>query len=360
MAVEIRYMRLAKELALKANGKTSPNPLAGAVVVRNRRIVGKGFHHRAGSAHAEVLALRQAGKRAAGATLYVTLEPCSHFGRTPPCVNAIFKSKIKTVVIGMKDPNPLINGKSIRLLRSHGIMVKVGVLEKELRRINAPFIKYITRRLPYVTIKVGQSLDGKIATESGEAKWITSQRSRRLVHRLRAQYDAILVGINTVLKDDPSLSCPGKRLKKIIADSRLKLPLRARIFFKTPPEDIIVATTIYAGKDKQGALEKKGVKVIIVPGRSRLVDLKRLMRLLAQEEIANILVEGGGEINAALLRAGLVDKVSFFIAPKIIGGNRAVNSFAGQGIKKLKEAVELKNLSVKHIAGDLWVEGEVK
>lgn len=359
MAVEIKYMRLAKALALKAGGKTFPNPLVGAVVVKNNRIVGKGYHRRCGLAHAEIVALQQAGEKARGAALYVTLEPCSHFGRTPPCVDAILKSKIKTVVVGMKDPNPLNNGKSLRILQRHGIKVKTGVLETELKRINAPFIKYITRRLPYVTIKVGQSLDGKIATESGEAKWITSQKSRRLAHRLRQQYDAILVGINTVLKDDPSLSCPGKRIKKIIVDSRLRISLRARIFFNTAPEDIIVATTVYADKKKLRALGKKGVKVMTVRAKSRRVDLKRLLRLLARQEIVNILVEGGGEINGALLKAGLVDKVSFFIAPKIIGGKKAISSFGGEGAQSLAKAVNLHELSVQRIGKDIWIEGYV-
>ncbi|MFZ5800559.1 MAG: bifunctional diaminohydroxyphosphoribosylaminopyrimidine deaminase/5-amino-6-(5-phosphoribosylamino)uracil reductase RibD, partial [Candidatus Omnitrophota bacterium] len=268
MASEEKYMRLAKGLALQAEGETFPNPLVGAVVVKDKRIVGKGYHRRAGLAHAEVEALKQAGEKARGAALYVTLEPCSHFGRTPPCVDAILKSGIKRVVVGMKDPNPLNNGKSIRFLRRRGIAVKVGVIEEALRPMNAPFIKYITRGLPYITIKAGQSLDGKIATESGESKWITAKKTREFTHRLRRQYDAILAGINTVLKDNPSLNCPGKRIKKIIVDSRLRLPLRARIFLKTRPEDIVVATTALADKHKLRVLERRGVGVIKVRAKS--------------------------------------------------------------------------------------------
>jgi len=350
-------MKLAMQLALKAKGKTWPNPMVGAVIVRNNKIVGRGFHLRAGLPHAEIMALREAKEKARGAKLYVTLEPCSHFGRTPPCVKAILKSGIKEVMVGMKDPNPLNNGRSIGILRKNGIKVRVGFLEKELERINEPFIKYITQKHPFVTIKVGQSLDGKIATRTGDAKWITSVRTRKFTHNLRKFYDAILVGINTVIKDNPYLNCPGKAIKKIVIDSSLRLPFDAKIFYQTDPHNIIVVATHSAPRDRIGRFQKRGIKVLIA-GRQR-VALKTLLRKLADLEISNILVEGGSEINAALLKEGLVDKIYFFIAPKIIGGRNAIDSFGGEGIKFIRSAVRLHHVEVRRINEDIWVEGYV-
>lgn len=359
MLSDLGFMDLAKELALKAKGRTFPNPLVGAVIVRGKKIVGLGYHHKAGGSHAEILALRQAKEKAKGAKLYVTLEPCSHFGRTPPCVDAILKSGLKEVIVGTKDPNPVNNGKSIAILRRNGIKVRVGFLEKELKKINGPFIKYITKKMPFVTIKVGQSLDGKIATRTGDAKWITSQKTRAFTFGLRKFHDAILVGINTVLKDNPGLNRPGKAIKKIIVDSYLRLPFNARIFYKTQPRNIIIATAKSATADRIKRFRVKGAVVLVVGKKNNQVDLKALLKELARLEISNILVEGGGEINAALLKDGLVDKICFFIAPKIIGGNKAINSFAGEGIKFMRQAIELRDVEVKRINQDLWVEGRI-
>lgn len=354
------FMNLAMRLALRAKGKTSPNPLVGAVIVKNGKIVSRGYHHKAGGPHAEIVALRQAKAKAQSAKLYVTLEPCSHFGRTPPCVNAILNSGIKEVIIGMKDPNPINNGKSIEILKNHGIKIRVGFLKAALKRINEPFIKYITKRLPFVTIKTGQSLDGKIATNAGDAKWVTSSRTRHFTHRLRKFYDAILVGINTVLQDNPSLNSQDKPIKKIIVDSNLRLPLDARIFYKSAPQNIIIATTNSASGRKMQSLKAKGAQVLIIPKKDKGIDLKLLLKKLAALGITNILVEGGGAINASLLKEDLVDKVSFFIAPKIIGGNRAINSFGGEGIKFMRQAVVLRDLKIKRLGQDIWVEGDVK
>jgi diaminohydroxyphosphoribosylaminopyrimidine deaminase / 5-amino-6-(5-phosphoribosylamino)uracil reductase len=359
MRSDDHFMNLAMQMALKAKGKTSPNPLVGAIIVKNGKIIGQGYHHKAGGPHAEILALSQAGKRAKGATLYVTLEPCSHYGRTPPCVDAVLKSGIKEVVVGMKDPNPVNNGKSIKILKNHRIKVKVGILEKELRKLNEPFIKYITQQLPFVTIKVGQSLDGKIATKTYDAKWITGRRTRDFARGLRKFHDAILVGISTVLKDNPSLNSPGKAIKKIIVDSSLRLPLNARIFDKTSPGNIIIAAKASASAGKVHRLRKSGARVLILPGKDKKVDLKSLLKKLATLGLIDILVEGGGEINAALLKENLVDKVSLFIAPKIIGGNRAVNSFGGEGIKSMRQATVLRDIAIKRIGQDIWVEGYV-
>ncbi|MCX5711828.1 MAG: bifunctional diaminohydroxyphosphoribosylaminopyrimidine deaminase/5-amino-6-(5-phosphoribosylamino)uracil reductase RibD, partial [Candidatus Omnitrophica bacterium] len=239
---DLYFMKMCRDLALKAKGKTSPNPLVGAVVVKKNQVIGKGFHKRAGTAHAEVIALDNAGEKSEGAKLYVTLEPCGHFGRTPPCVHKIIQSGIKEVIVGMLDPNPLNNGKSIHILRQNKIKVKVGLLEEELKKINETFIKYITRREPFVTVKAGQSLDGKIATRTGDSKWITSDRSRQFSRSLRSSFDAIMVGVNTVLRDDPRLDAwfgsgkpalpAGRQPIKIIVDSRLSTPADANIFSK--------------------------------------------------------------------------------------------------------------------------------
>ncbi|MDP3142399.1 MAG: bifunctional diaminohydroxyphosphoribosylaminopyrimidine deaminase/5-amino-6-(5-phosphoribosylamino)uracil reductase RibD [Candidatus Omnitrophota bacterium] len=359
MLTDLYFMNLAKELALKSKGKTFPNPLVGAVIVKDKKIIGLGYHQKAGGPHAEILALRQAKEKAKGARLYVTLEPCSHFGRTPPCVDAILKSGLKEVIIGMKDPNPLNNGKSMKILKKNGIKVRAGFLKEELMKINEPFMKYITKKMPFVTIKVGQSLDGKIATKTGDAQWITAEKTRLFTHRLRRNYDAILVGINTVLKDNPGLNCQGKAIKKIIVDSHLRLPINAKIFHKTDPSIIIIAITKFAPVDIIKRFRIKGVVVLVVGKKNKQIDLKVLLKELAKLGISNVLVEGGGEINAALLKERLADKISFFIAPKIIGGNQAINSFGGEGIKFMRQAIELQDVEVKRINHDLWVEGKV-
>ena len=351
------FMNIALRLALRAKGLTSPNPLVGAVVVKNNKIVGKGYHKKAGLAHAEILALNQAGSQAKGGSLYVTLEPCSHFGKTPPCVNRILDTGIKRVIIGMKDPNPVNNGRSIRLLRKHGIDTRVGVLSKQLKKINESFLKYITKKSPFITVKIAQSLDGKIATKLGKSKWITSQKSRRYTHKLRKFYDAILVGINTVIKDNPQLNNPysKKQPLKIIVDSGLRIPLRAKIL--NDPLGVIIATNPKSFSSKYNLLKKKGVRISVIPNKNRKVNLKSLFKKLAKMQITNILVEGGGKIVGSLFDQKLVDKVMFVIAPKIIGGKDAVSSVEGVGIKNLREAANLKNLTISKLGQDLLIEG---
>ncbi len=357
------YMELALKLALKAKGRTSPNPMVGAILVKNNRIIAEGFHHKAGEPHAEIVALRKAGKNSKDATLFVTLEPCSHFCRTPPCVVEIIKNKIKEVVVGTKDPNPINNGKSIQILRSQGINVKVGCLEEKLERINEDFTKYITQRLPFVTVKIAQSLDGKIAVGSGASKWITSEKSRNLGHSWRKFYDAILVGINTVLKDDPLLNCPDREKKffKVIVDSNLKIPLNAGIFSNVAYGEVVIATTKDFTKDnKYKILSKKGIIFIKTPKKDGKVDLRYLLNQLARLEIVNLLVEGGGKIIGSLFDEGLVDKVMFFIAPKIIGGDKSIVSVGGKGVMSLDKAIQIKDIQIKRIGEDLMVEGYVK
>lgn len=355
-------MRQALRLAQRAKGRTSPNPLVGAVVVKKGRVLGEGYHKAAGLAHAEVVALNKAGRAARGASLYVTLEPCRHFGQTPPCVDKIVSSGIKEVIFAMSDPNPLNNGKGSQLLRRQGIKVISGILEEEAGKVNQVFIKYITKRLPFVTVKVAQSLDGKIATASGDSRWITSLSSRKLAHKLRAQADAVLVGVNTALTDDPLLNCRhcrplgNKQPKKIIVDSTLRLRPDLRIFSTSPQAEVIVATTRLAPPNKLSCLSKKA-RIIITKDKDRKVDLKALFRQLAGEGVAHILIEGGGELIASALKMGLVDRMVVFVSSKIIGGRQAPTAVEGSGIEKIKQAGRLENIKVRRLGAELIIEG---
>ncbi len=354
-----QFMRKAMKLACKGKGRTSPNPLVGALVVRAGRVVGEGWHHYCGGDHAEIIALRKAGTKTRGAKLFVTLEPCSHYGRTPPCVDAIFQSGIKEVVIGMRDPNPVNNGRSIRALRSNGIRVREGILQADLRRMNDYFIKYITKGMPFFTAKSAQTLDGKIATKNGDSKWITSEASRAFAHELRNDFDAIMVGINTVLADDPSLSPVPlrKNIKKIVVDSRLRLPPTARIFRGTLAEDVWVATTSAASPQKRAQLEKRGVNILECPHATGGVDLTALGKLLAQMEIANVLIEGGSTLLGSALKIKLVDKWMCLTAPKVLGDERALGSVRGLRAHKIRQALMLKQVTVRKIGPDILVEG---
>lgn len=355
------FMELALRLAKKAKGRTLPNPMVGALVVKNNKVIGWGYHERAGLPHAEVIALDRAGKNVKGAKLYLTLEPCTHFGRTPPCVNRIIKSGIKEVIIGMVDPNPVNNGKGIDLLRKNSIKVRVGFLEAELKKLNAPFIKYITKRMPYVTVKVGQSLDGKIAAKTGDSKWITSDKSRAYAHRLRQNYDAIMVGVNTVLRDNPTLNVwfSKRQPLKIIIDSQLSTPQDANIFSRNN-RVIIVTLPVKEGQETENRkILAQKAKILEVKEKAGQINLKDMMKKLSQLEITNIFVEGGGTLIGSLFDEGLVDKVLFFISPKIIGGKEAISSVMGRGISRVEKAVKLKDVRIKRIAEDFLVEGNV-
>ena len=355
------FIQKALTLCKKAKGQTLPNPLVGALVVRNNRIVGKGYHKKAGLPHAEVEAIKDAGRKIRGATLYVTLEPCTHYGRTPPCVDKILESGIKRVVVGMLDPNPLNNGKGIRLLREHGIKVEAGFLEAQLKKLNQPFIKYVTKRMPYVTAKVGQSLDGKIATKDGDSQWITSDKAREFSHRLRRDYDALMVGVNTVIRDNPYLAgpAPAWRLTRIVVDSRLSTPADASIFQK--PQPVIIATLKEsAGQETENReLLSQKARILEVKENNGQVNLYDLLKKLARLEITNILVEGGGALVGSLFDCGLVDKVLFFIAPKIIGGKDAISSVMGRGISRLDKAVKLRDVKIKRMGDDFLIEGTI-
>lgn len=355
------HMARALALARRALGRTSPNPAVGAVIVKSGRMIGAGYHRRAGAPHAEVEALTQAGARARGGTLYVTLEPCNHTGRTPPCCDAIIASGIARVVAATKDPNPRTNGRGFARLRRAGIEVRTGVLKPEAERLSAPFRKAMTSGLPYVIAKAGQSLDGKIATVTGESRWITSPAARRLAHHYRSEADAILVGVNTILQDDPLLSVRGARRRaarplKVIVDSRLRVPLAARCFQSPGPS--LVATT-RGPEAKQSALARRGVEVLVFPHRQGRVPLRLLFRRLARRGIHSILIEGGGEVLAGAFAERLVDRIAFFIAPLLIGGRTAPSSFGGPGIRRLARAIRLADVSSRRVGPDLCVDARV-
>ena len=355
------FMREALRIARHAEGRTSPNPLVGAVVVRDGKIVAQGWHRKAGTPHAEIHALNMAGSLARGATLYVTLEPCSHFGRTPPCALAIVDAGIKKVVAAMSDPNPKVAGRGFDILRSAGIEVEVGLLEDEARKLNETFIKWITRKLPFVTLKFACSLDGKIATVGGQSQWISCETSRKFSHGLRDINDAILVGIGTVLADNPSLTTrlvDGKNPVRVIVDSNARIPLDAQVVTDKSARTI-VAVTSNAPVEKVSALESLGVE-IVTAGDGQRVDLRTLMSELAAREITSVLVEGGATIHFAMLQAQLVDKVLAFVAPKILGGSQALTAVAGKGFDKLSDAVELENFTVQQLGADFLLSGYVR
>ncbi|MDD5428638.1 MAG: bifunctional diaminohydroxyphosphoribosylaminopyrimidine deaminase/5-amino-6-(5-phosphoribosylamino)uracil reductase RibD [Candidatus Omnitrophica bacterium] len=353
MTIDERYMRMALGLARRAEGLTNPNPAVGAVIVKDGKIVGKGYHKRCGLPHAEVNALREAGSKARGATLYVTLEPCDHFGRTGPCTEAIIKAGIKRVVAAMKDPNPIVSGKGLKKLKRHGIKVSAGLCKDAAANINKPFIKFVTTGMPYVTVKMAESLDGKIAANSGDSKWITADDSRRYVHGLRAKADVVMVGVNTVIKDDPLLISKvskGKQPARVIVDSSLKTPPNARIFSHTDISPVYIAATKYGGK-----------RCDIIKARADRgkVDLKDLLKKLGRMGFIHVMVEGGGELAASLVEKRLADEFLFFIAPKIIGGRSAVTSVEGAGIRYMKSALALRNVKIRKFKKDILIKAEV-
>lgn len=356
------FMNLAVKLALKGKGCTYPNPMVGALVVKKGKIIGKGFHAKAGLPHAEIIALDEAGSSAKGAALYVTLEPCAHFGLTPPCVNRIIESRIKEVFVGMIDPNPRNNGKGVAILRQFGIKVKVGFLEEKLKDLNEVFIKYITKKLPFVTVKVAQSLDGKIATKTGHSKWITSDRSRSLAHRLRCDFDAIMVGVNTVLRDNPKLNAwfSKRQPVKIVIDSQLSTPEDSAIFSRGAKVIIVTLPSLAGQETENRKMLAQKATILEVKEKAGQINLKDCFKKLLKMGVFNILVEGGGTLNGSLFDEGLVDRVIFFIAPKIVGGKDAISSVMGQGVSLIERSVKVKELKVKRIGDDFLFEGRIK
>ncbi len=356
------YMRLAMDLALKGRGRTSPNPMVGALIVKGGRIIAGGYHRRCGEDHAEVMALKKAGARARGAKMYVTLEPCSHYGRTPPCADRIIQSGIREVVVGMKDPNPLNNGRSLKKLARAGIRVKSGLLEEELKRLNEVFIKYIRSGQPFVVVKSAQTLDGKIATSGGNSKWITSAKTRAYARFLRNDFDGILVGIRTILKDDPLLNAldKTKRIKKIILDSALRISARARVMNKSRPQDVILAVSSRASRIKVERFRKKGYNVIVCPLKNGRLQLSRLVELLGQKEVTSLLVEGGAHVIGEFFREKLADKAMIFIAPKILGDEKALSSIIGLKTGDVNKTILLRDMDFWRIAEDILIEGYVQ
>ena len=354
-------MELAIELAQKGAGKVNPNPMVGAVIVKDGTIIGEGYHEKYGEGHAEVNAFESLKEDPSGATMYVTLEPCSHYGKTPPCVDKIIQSKIKRVVIGMIDPNPLVAGNGVDKLKRAGIEVKVGVLEDKCKKLNEIFIKYILTKNPYVVLKTAMSLDGKIATRNGESKWISSEKSRLQVHNLRNKFSAIMVGVNTVIKDNPELTCRiknGNDPIRIIVDSTLRIPINSKVL-QNKDNKTIIATTKRASINSMQELLKKNINVIIIDEKNGQVDLNALIKKLGELGIDSILLEGGSTLNYSALEENIVDKVMIYIAPKIIGGESSKTPVGGRGIDKLNNAFKLKNIAINILNEDILVEGYI-
>ena len=357
-----KYMKIAISLAEKGIGKTNPNPAVGAVLVKSGRVIAADYHKKTGSMHAEALVISSAGNKARGATLYVTLEACTHSGKTPPCVNGIIKSGIKRTVFAMRDPNPLNYGRGIARLKRAGIETKCGVLRNEAVGLNRPFTKFMKKHLPYVTVKMAQSVDGKIADAKGRSRWITSAASRRLVHKLRSQNDAVMVGINTLLKDNPRLTNRAYRQIKrqplrIILDTDLRTPLHSGVLNNIKNNGkVLIAGGKGASLKKKLSIEKRGAKVILLPKKNNHINLRSLLKYLTGMNVMSILCEGGGELVSSLIKDSLVDEVFFFISPRIIGGKRSPASCNGLP-GNLKKSIKLKKPRIELVGQDFLIRG---
>lgn len=358
---DVFFMKEALKLAESVRGRTSPDPMVGAVIVKSGKIISKGYHAEVRTPHAESFAIRKAGKRARGATLYLNLEPCCHFGNNPPCTERIIESGIKRVVAAMKDPNPLVRGKGFTELRRAGIKVDVGVLGKEAKKLNEAFIKHITTQSPFVILKTAMTLDGKIATEGGQSKWMSGEAARGFVHQLRNSVDAVLVGKNTVAVDDPLLTVRGVKNKikdplRIIIDGKAEIPVTSKVLSREPQNTIVVVSR-KAPKDRVLKIRAKGVEVLEIPEKAGGIDLKKLMKELGRRNVISLLIEGGGATNASALSQGIVDKIYFFVAPKIVGGKESLTPVEGKGIKSLKKALKVREFKAEIIGEDILLEG---
>ncbi len=350
-----KYMAKALTLASYARGKTSPNPMVGCVIVKDNKIIGQGFHHASGLPHAEINALNEAGDDARESTMFVTLEPCCHYGKTPPCVDEIIKAKISKVIVSIYDPNPVVSGKGIEKLQKAGIIVGTGLLQDRAVRLNEIYNKYIATRMPFVLVKAGMSLDGKI---QGPQQWITNKKSRQLVHKMRSEYDAILVGKQTVLNDNPYLTSRikgkknGKNPYRIIVDSRFQIPIESNVFAN--PEMVIIATTNAASPDKLSIIKRMGARVVVTQTVKEGVDIIELMKQLGQMEITSVMVEGGTRINASFLSSGVVDKMALFISLQIFGKRDYLSVVEG-----LDTTIRLNDTCVKRVGDDVLIQGYV-
>jgi diaminohydroxyphosphoribosylaminopyrimidine deaminase/5-amino-6-(5-phosphoribosylamino)uracil reductase len=356
------FMKMALALAEKGRGFTSPNPMVGAVVVNDGHVVGKGWHKKVGEAHAEVNAINDAGPSAKGSTIYVTLEPCNHTGRTPPCTTKIINAGITRTIVAMTDPNQDVTGGGLECLKQAGIKVTQGVCEKQAKKLNESFIKFSKTKLPFVILKTASTLDGQIATRTGDSKWITGEAARRYVHQIRHEVDAIMVGIGTVLADNPSLTTrlpdiTGRDPRRIILDTRLSIPEDTRLLQLDSDADTILICEKSAPNHKKKALMKKGVKIVPAVKVDGKIDLCALMPVLGEMGITSLLIEGGGRVIHSALTAGIIDKVFMFYAPKILGGNDGLSLCSGPGPKKMSQAILLKDMGVKRFENDIMIEG---
>lgn len=357
-SVDRNYMQRALELAAKGKGRTSPNPMVGCVIVRDGNIIGEDYHKRAGEPHAEILAIEAAGGEVEGATIYLNLEPCTHQGRTPPCVDVLLEKRPARVVVAMSDPNPKVSGEGIYRLREAGIDVDVGLFEEEARKLNEAFVKYITTGLPFVICKAAVTLDGKIATHTGQSQWVTCEESRRQVHQLRNEVDAVIVGSRTVMLDNPSLTTRLDAEEKhdpirIILDADDYLDENRRVF------EVESAAPTWVVLPEGRGCERAG-EVLHVRRGGEGFDMHHLMTVLGEREITSVLIEGGGTTHASAFEAGVVDKVMFFIAPKVIGGRDAVTAVEGEGVAAMDEAILLERMTAEHVGEDLLIEAYVK
>ena len=362
-------MTLALRLAGKGRGKTSPNPMVGALVVKKGHIVGRGYHHGPGQPHAEILALNEAGPRANGATLYVSLEPCCHLlKRTPPCVPAVIQSGVGQVVVAMTDPNPMVKGRGIAALRRAGITVMTGIAQEEAVQLNRAYLHWVRTRRPYVILKAGMTLDGKVATAKGESRWITGPRARQDAHRFRSQVDAVIVGVGTILHDDPSLTArlsdrplklASRQPLRVVLDSRLRTPPTATVCATQDRARTLIVTTSRASQSRRGPLERARVEIVSLSTKNGRVSLPALMTMLGRRGVTSVLIEGGSTVNAAVLRAKLVNHVVLYLAPTLMGGQDAKAVIGGRSPKRLAQALPLRHITVRRIGKDLVVEGDL-
>ena len=363
--IDRSFMRRALELAAASQGRTSPNPTVGAVLVKDGKVVGEGFHAFAGSDHAECGAVRDAQGHASGATLYVTLEPCCHHGKTPPCAALIAQAGIRRVVAACQDPNPAVNGKGFDALRAAGIAVDVGCLAEEAIQLNEAFFTFVRLGRPFVIMKIAASLDGKIATRTGESRWITGESARHHVHQVRNVVDGVLVGIGTVLRDDPMLTTrlgveDQRDPARIIVDNLARLPLRAKVINRASTAPTYIAVSDMAPQARLESLEREGVQIIRVEESPRRVSLARLLQTLGKMGFLSVMIEGGAEINASALTEGVVDKVLLFLAPMLVGGSSSASAVAGDGIDTFSQATRLIDVRIERFDGDILVEGYVR
>jgi diaminohydroxyphosphoribosylaminopyrimidine deaminase/5-amino-6-(5-phosphoribosylamino)uracil reductase len=361
---DVYFMKMAIDLAKKGRGYTSPNPMVGAVIVKDGQIKGRGYHHCVGEAHAEINALADAGPGARGATLYVNLEPCNHTGRTPPCAPRVIEAGIKRVVIAMEDPNTIAGGGAALLIK-HGVEVRKGVCEEAAKRLNEVFIKYVQTKRPFVILKCAATLDGRIATPTGDSKWVTGEKARRFVHRLRLAVDAVLVGIGTIQADNPSLTTRLGTKKdadpvRIVLDSHLSISPEARILKLNSNSDTILVTGNQIAKDKSERVQKKGVRLLQQPAVSDQIDLNLLMDQLGAMGITSILIEGGSRVIASAFSSGIVDKIHFFYAPKILGGDDGIPICRGKGRRLMADSIQIKNVRVRRFDADVMIEGYIE